>query len=286
MRAGIEHVANPPGSSWAYREFRQQAVDFQWHAHEELELTLITAGGGTRVVGTSIESYRPMDLALIGPDMPHAYVSTPGTTRHEAVVIQFRRDFLGSEFFTLPEFREAGALLESAVGGLVFDLPGPVADRILRIGGLADSGRTLALVDLLVELAKTPARPLSPEAPLARLGEPARQRAEVVSSHLQAAYAGRVRLADVAEVAHLSPAALSRFFRRATGRTMTEYVAELRVAAACQLLSDSDLSIAAIASRCGYENLSNFNRRFRALRGMSPRAYRHLMEGAASHPRP
>jgi AraC-like DNA-binding protein len=284
MRAGIEHVSTPPDSSWAYREFRQPGFDFHWHAHEELELTLITAGGGTRVIGTSIESYRPMDLALIGPDVPHAYVSTPGTAHHAAVVIQLRRDFLGKGFFTAPEFIGAGRLIDAASGGLVFDRSAHLAERLAALGNLSASRRTLALVEVLLALADEPARSLSADASLVRLGESARRRAQAVSSHLQTAYAGRVRLADVASVAHMSPAALSRFFRRATGRTMTQYVAELRIAAACQLLSDSDLSIATIAARCGYENLSNFNRRFRALRGMSPRAYRRVMEGEASHP--
>jgi AraC-like DNA-binding protein len=285
MRAGIEHVSTPPDSSWAYREFHQPSFDFHWHAHEELELTLITAGGGTRVVGTSIESYRPMDLALIGPDVPHAYVSTPGTTRHSAVVIQFRRDFLGEAIFRAPEFIGVGKLLGSAIGGLVFDRSAHLAQRLVELGSIPTPRRTLALLEVLLALADEPARSLTPDAPLIRLGEPARRRAQVVSSHLQNAYAGHVRLADVASIAHMSPAALSRFFRRATGRTMTQYVAELRIAAACQLLSDSDLPIATIAARCGYENLSNFNRRFRALRGMSPRAYRRVMEGEASHPR-
>jgi AraC-like DNA-binding protein len=278
MRADFEHVATPPELSWAYREFRQRAFDFSWHLHTELELTLITRGTGTRIVGTSIESYRPRDLALIGPEVPHAYVSTPGTSRHEAVVIQFRRDFLGAEFFERPEFRAVGRLFHRSTGAVIFDATADVADHVQSLSGLPPAERTLSLLRLLTGLAADArARPISAQSTLGGLSQPARRRADAVCAYLQGAYAGPVTLAEVAGVAHMSPSALSRFFRHAIGRTVTDYVTELRVAAACQLLRDSDLPVASIAARCGYENLSNFNRRFRAAKDMSPREYRRVM---------
>lgn len=280
MRADFEHVSTPPELSWALREFRQRAFDFSWHMHTELELALITHGTGTRIVGTSIESYRPRDLALIGSEVPHAYVSTPGTSRHEAIVIQFRRDFLGSEFFGSPEFSAVGRLFDRTPGAVVFDATADVVEHIRALAGLSPADRTLSLLRLLTGLAADEhARPISAETTLGSLSQPVRRRADAVCAYLQDAYAGPVSLAEVAAVAHMSPPALSRFFRHTIGRTITDYVTELRIAAACQLLRDSDLPVASIAGRCGYENLSNFNRRFRAVKAMSPREYRRAIAG-------
>jgi AraC-like DNA-binding protein len=285
MRADVEHVRTPPELSWAYREFRQRAFDFSWHLHAEHELTLITHGTGTRIVGTSIESYRPRDLVLIGPEVPHAYVSTPGTNRHEAIVIQFRGDFLGADFFSRPEFAAVGRLLGASTGAVVFDSDATVIGELRALPALPPAERTLAFVRLLIGLAtEAPVRHIGAERMLGTLSQPARRRADAVCSYLQGAYAGPVTLAEVAAVALMSPPALSRFFRHAMGRTVTEYVTELRIAAVCQLLSDSDLPVATIATRCGYDNLSNFNRRFRLLKGMTPREYRGVMAGPVAHP--
>ena len=146
MRADVEHVRTPPELSWAYREFRQAAFDFSWHLHAEHELTLITYGSGTRIVGTSIESYRRHDLVLIGPEVPHAYVSTPGADRHEAIVIQFRRDFLGAEFFSRPEFAVVGRLLATTAGAVVFDASPSVTSELRELSARSPAERTLALV--------------------------------------------------------------------------------------------------------------------------------------------
>ena len=75
-------------------------------------------------------------------------------------------------------------------------------------------------------------------------------------------------------MAHLSVPAFSRFFKRSLGRTFTDYVNELRIGSACRALIETDKSVAEICYASGFENLSNFNRRFLALKKMSPREFR------------
>ena len=77
-----------------------------------------------------------------------------------------------------------------------------------------------------------------------------------------------------AERARMNPSAFSRFFKRSTGRTVTQYINELRIGLACRLLLDTDDSIIDVCLESGFNNVSNFNRRFRELRDTTPREYR------------
>jgi AraC-like DNA-binding protein len=70
----------------------------------------------------------------------------------------------------------------------------------------------------------------------------------------------------------------SRFFRRATGNTFTDFVNRVRINRACQLLMESDRPITEICYDVGFNNVSNFNRRFLDIKGMTPREFRRDVE--------
>jgi AraC-like DNA-binding protein len=95
-----------------------------------------------------------------------------------------------------------------------------------------------------------------------------------VCRHLNARVLEGVTLSEAAGVAHLSIPAFGRLFRRTTGKTLVEYLNELRTGLACRELIETERPVSDIAYDSGFNNLSNFNRRFRGLKGMSPRDYR------------
>ena len=82
--------------------------------------------------------------------------------------------------------------------------------------------------------------------------------------------------------AHLSPSAFSRFFKLRTGKSLPRYLNELRVGRACRLLADEHVKIVDIALQCGFNNLANFNRRFREITGLNPSDYRRRLQESAS----
>ncbi|WNI14842.1 AraC family transcriptional regulator [Actinacidiphila sp. ITFR-21] len=272
VRAAFEHVVPTAASSWRLFVRREPRFDFQWHFHHEYELTWITGGSGTRIVGDRVEGYGPGDLTLIGPELPHTYVSTPGPDGQQAVVAQFRRDFLGRDLFECPEFGAVRDLLGRAARGLAFP-PGAADPAALTC--LPPADRTLELLRLLVRLAGHPgARTLAGDRHTPPLDRAAGDRIDAMVGLMHAAYARPLGLDEIARAAHLSPTSASRFFRRSTGTTITAYLNRLRIEAACHLLRDTDRPVAGIAADCGYASLANFNRRFRELKDASPREFR------------
>jgi AraC-like DNA-binding protein len=277
VEAVFEQIETTAEVSWKVHRRAAERFDFHWHFHPEYELTFITSGTGRRFAGDSIEEYAPGDLVLTGPDLPHTYESHESATPAEAVVVQFRRDFLGPELFSGPDLAPIGTMLARASTGLCFPAPRLAGiDTTLR--GLPERPgpeRTIDLLHALLRLARSDnIRQLASPGYRPTLNHATHDRLDEVCRYLHAHYPEPIILGDVARVAHLSPAACSRFIRRTMGRTLTEYLNELRIGAACRLLAETDRQVADIATASGYPNLANFNRQFRRLKATTPRAYR------------
>jgi AraC-like DNA-binding protein len=272
MKPRYERPGVPSGTTFTCFTRRERSFGFAWHFHQEYELTLITAGSGTRYVGTSVEGYLPGDLVLLGPDLPHTYASDH---QSEAAVTQFRHDFLGAGFFELPQFAAIQNLLSRSVRGFYFNDTDLHGADIAELPRLAPAIQTVRLLDVLHRLAAdTTATPITGAGYAAAPSPAVRDRVDVVCRHLQQAHTEPVLLDDVAALVHMSPTSFSRFFRRAIGCTLTDYVNQLRVETACRLLTTTSLPITEIATRSGYHNLANFNRRFREQKSMPPTCYR------------
>lgn len=275
----MEHLTVAAGTSFRVRLRREPSFAFEWHFHPEYELTLITSGGGRRFVGDAIEPYRAGDLVLVGPDLPHTWQSeSPG--RCEAVVVQFRRDFLGPELWRAPEFTDTAVLLTRATRGLAFP-PGP-GEQLMALAAEPDATRRLlGLLQVLVTLSTVAGRPLASEGYAPHLDDHARRRVDAVCRYIAEHHTGPVTLADAARIANLTPAAFCRFFRRATGHTLTGYLTRLRIGTARRQLIETDHPVAQIAADCGFASLSHFNRTFRRLTGESPREFRRAFASGA-----
>lgn len=282
MQAVFEKIS-ASGQSFVVRERVDAAFGFRWHFHPEYELTYIAQSSGQRFAGDSIERYRDGDLVLLGPNLPHTWMSddaTNGTSRtnkHRAIYAQFPGDFAGADFFDKPELAGIARLLERAAQGLRFR--GKTQQRAARLMPelLAASGlsRLLKLLEILDLLARSKsARALSSKTFAPSLKRHDERRIDAVCRYINEHFAQPIGQPDAARRTHLSVSAFSRFFKKSLGRTFSEYVNELRVGQACRLLIESDKSVAEIAFGSGFENLSNFNRRFRALKKISPREYR------------
>ncbi|MGC5054181.1 AraC family transcriptional regulator [Micromonospora sp. DT48] len=94
-------------------------------------------------------------------------------------------------------------------------------------------------------------------------------------------YQEPISLADVAADLALTAGHLTTVVRRKTGRTVQQWIAQRRMQQARSLLTDTDLTVAAISRRVGYPDVSYFIKRFRAEHGVTPTQWRDPASGAS-----
>jgi AraC-like DNA-binding protein len=280
MKPYFEKVTSGPLAFTAY-ERTDPEFPFQWHYHPEYELTLITDSRGQRLVGDGIAEYGPGDLVLLGPNLPHSWRSGPVSRQnqlHRAVVVQFREDFLGPTFFQLRELGKVAMLLYRSANGLSFgdtESGHKVAAYLAHLPELSPAKRLLCLLGALIDLAEEGGAQVLSSLKLRPICHPEDQRRiDAICDYLNRHFAEEIDFAQVSDHFHMAQAGLCRFFRRATGRTLTTYLNELRVGAATQLLVETDESILNICFQVGFGNYSNFNRQFKRIKGIGPRPFR------------
>lgn len=254
----------------------------RWHFHPEYEIHLIQRTTGRYIIGNEIGSFGPGQLVIVGPNVPHDWISEIEPTERvedRDVVLQFHGDWIARCTDVIPEMSDLDGLLARATRGIEFS--GETAERgaqeLLLIGQSSGIKRVQHIFTLLALLASAPSKEcrylMSGWVPQAdSLGA-----LEVVNKAIDYIFeniGGTVRLSRAAEIAGMSSSAFSRYFKTASGHTFSDMVVRLRLAEACRLLETTDKPIARISEDAGYSNLSNFNRQFRSRYGLTPREYR------------
>jgi AraC-like DNA-binding protein len=283
MHPILEKVQPATQHSFAIKEEILPFIEIGWHFHPEYELTLFTHSTGRRLTGDHIGNFGPGDLLLIGPNLPH-YMRNDALYHQgrpdlyiRAIVVHFSEDFLGKDFFVRPELRSIRQLLMQSGRGLEVRAPvreeiAPKMERLLQLDGYQ---RLRELLDILYLIAQS-----GTYAPLASLGfrntanEKDIQRVNTVYHYLFQHFTEEVGLEEVAKRVNMNPSAFCKFLKKRSGKTFSQLLNELRIGHACKLFMEEEVTVSQVCYRCGYNSLSYFNRRFRAITGYAPRQYR------------
>jgi len=277
MRLEFEPIQPAPGQSFALLHYTHaHDRDILWHYHPEYELVYVPQGSGRRHLGQHVSRYQGGELLLIGPNVPHLSFSYEQQGAFEQIVVQFREDFLGVDFWQRPELVPVQQLLARARQGVSFGpatraAAGPALRQLLAQPAPA---RLLGLLQLLYQLAEAPdATALHADSGLSGQQAREQQRLGRVYQHIEAHYAEPLTVQALADLSCLTVPAFCRYFKKMTGQTLTGFLQEYRISQACRLLL-AGAPVAEASSASGFLNLSHFNRTFRKLLGQSPSAYR------------
>lgn len=263
----------------------------RWHYHDDYELHLIVAGTGKVFVGDHVGRFASGHLVLTGPRLPHNWIShtEPGEVISlRDLVIQFRMDLMQKMSKFAPELCSILPLLDRARHGIEFRSVHNVwAEQGFRaVRDATGPERIARLIDLLHQLsAETDYTLLSTLAIRSRADQASLDKIEKVTQHISENFAHEITLGEMSTLVGMNNSAFSRFFAKATGNSFNRFVNRVRISKACELLSDTDTPITTICYETGFNNIANFNRRFRELKQSTPREYRsqsRLRHGARS----
>lgn len=264
------------------RNYCEPSHRFLWHYHPEWELTWTSSGRGQRYIGCSVEPFESGDLVLLAGNLPHTWYSDANVVEEaRCSVIHFLPQLWGDAFWKLPEIQSFRALCDSASRGVRFTGPGvyEVGRRMedLAANDAPDFTSFARLIEILELVTGLPAVSLNASAEDSGLKpNPKLQR---LLEWIEERCAEPLTQSEVAAQAKMSPAAFSRWFKTHMGCVFQRYLNELRVARACSILVKGDTPITDSAFQSGFNNLSNFNRRFQEITGLTPKAFRKQFRG-------
>jgi YesN/AraC family two-component response regulator len=279
MKPHLLKVSADPESS--FNIIQRKGANFynKWHFHPEIELIYVHQGRGTRFIGTDVHRFESDELYLFGSNLAHMWRCDPeyflenAKLTAEVTIIYFHHDFLGDKFFSLPESKKIESLLEKAQQGI--KITGgtklEVKKMISKLPETQELERIIMLLSILEKIANSKEKQcIDPLHQSVKIQKSEADRLNKVFQHVSHNFQRKISLHEIASIANLSAKAFCRYFKSRTRKTFYDYLLEVRVAHASNLLLEKDMAIYEVCYDSGFNNLSNFNRYFKKIMHKTP----------------
>lgn len=273
-----------PGDCFTIFSRVKSKFDFPLHYHDEYELNLIiNAPGAKRVVGGHMEVIDDLELVLVGPNLYHAWMTHQCESQSiTEITIQFHSDLFDDKFLQRNQLSFVKKMLDNSQRGVQFSQNTIMAikDRIISLPKKNGFDSVLELLSILHDLSisrnmKTLSEPFFGNEKASYNS----RRIEKVFEYMNANYSRPLTLAEVAKVANMPETSFSRFIKKRTNRTFIDSLNEIRLGHASRMLIDTTYTVAEIAYKCGFNNVSNFNRLFKRKKLCIPKDFRETYVG-------
>lgn len=276
MKTFLEKVVTQDTSNIRAFKYSQKDFNTPWHVHPEYELTFILNSVGNRYVGNNISDYQPGELVLLGPNLPHCWKNDPESDdRAESLVIQWPKEVV----LPLMEFDEIKSLFNRINRGILFHNPEKI-DVEQKLNAVIESSgleRYLNFVSLLKDMLKLDKREYLAGASYEYDESNAmNDRIEKVQNFIADHYDRKIKLSEIAHELNMTEQSFSRFFSKAMQRPFFVFLNEYRINRVSRLLLETDMQVAEIGYRCGYESLPFFYQQFKKFKNYSPLEFRKL----------
>ena len=248
------------------------------HRHSDWEFTSTIDGTGTNIVNGTDYPLMPGDFVLLGPQHVHRFVSDSADIRRRDVCIADEK-FQKLCSVLSPSLYDALCRHEKPiVVHLSIETFGELHKRLCKLNAFNSDddhvGAVLAsvviyLLGIYLEHRSEKQLPESILSFLQQISTP-----DVFS----------LRINDIIALSSYSHSHFIKIFKKYVGKTIIEYVTDLRIAYAATLLSSTNQSVITIASKVGYDNQSFFAQKFKDKYNISPMEYRNSVHNTEAQP--
>ncbi|MHB9055208.1 MAG: AraC family transcriptional regulator [Paludibacteraceae bacterium] len=260
---------------------RKTEFTYPLHSHSEYELNFIeNAAGVRRIIGDSVEIIGNYDLTLVtGAKLEHVWEQHQCTSKNiREITIQFSADLFFGNFLNKNQFSSIRKMFEAAQKGISFPM-----EAIMKVYSMLDNLSSqkegfyavIKLLTILYELSLFDDFKILSSSSFANIDDRSDSRRILkIFDYINANYKDPIRLEELANIVGMSSVSFSRFFKLHTGKTISDFIIDIRLGHASRLLVDTTNSIAEICYESGFNNLSNFNRIFKKKKDCSPKEFR------------
>ncbi|WP_044202258.1 AraC family transcriptional regulator [Flammeovirga sp. OC4] len=263
-------------SSASFKVFKveQKAFTAYWHYHPEIELTYITKGSGLRFVGDEVSTFEEGDFIWVAPNVPHQWVSSKEVEEVEAYVIQIDQERL----MQIPELKDLFNQFQHKISGLNFT---PVETSLKHFATTLfntknSTSQFFKLLELLHQLSQQKGEliPMMKNSTQQIIGN---ERLDIIHRFIFENYQQQIELEALATKVNMTKTSFCRWFKQAKGISFVAYLHQFRIEQACHLLKNTRRSKSQIAYEVGFDSISQFNRTFKKIKGVSPSEFSKII---------
>lgn len=270
-------IPKPEQNALAFQEDYEVVFYNKLHQHEDIQLTMIVEGEGTLIVGDTINDYKAGDIIVIGSNLPHVFKSYTQASEHSHMLsLFFTESSFGKDFFELEDLNELKIFFKRSINGFkMTSHKSTMQEYFFQLKNASNLSRFIILLNLLKLASKGNYKSLSSFIYDKKYTDIEGKRLSDVFEYTMSNFDKEITLNQVASVANMTKNAFCKYFKKRTNKTYFRFLNELRIEHACKLIrSSSELIIADTANKSGFNNLSNFNRQFKAIKSVCPSEYR------------
>jgi AraC-like DNA-binding protein len=258
----------------------KKEFDFPLHYHDEFELNFIQhATGAKRIIGDHIEEIGDLELVLVGPNLQHGWFTHKhGGGTIKEITIQFHRDLFDEKFLQRNQMNFIKNMFERSLRGILFsaETTRQIMPRLVRLPQQQGFDSVLELMSILHDLSASRNMRILSDSTFGNTETFSynSRRVEKIMTYLNANFDKNISLGEAARLAAMTEVAFSRFFKAKIGKTFVDTLIEIRLGHASRLLIETTNTVNEIAYKCGFNNISNFNRIFKKKKDCTPKEFR------------